>query len=77
MKLRDVFKLGYYLLYTQEDPDKRPKMASFLIMLNAELDIKLPSPDCLPTFPYKQDIPEVSPSTRIVIKDVIKELSPR
>ncbi|KAL2931809.1 Cysteine-rich receptor-like protein kinase 8 [Bienertia sinuspersici] len=66
------------LLCTQEDPSKRPNMASILIMLNTELSIELSSPTSPPIFPYKQETTISSHgSVGIAVEDVITELSPR
>lgn len=66
------------LLCTQEDPTKRPNLASVLIMLNTELHVNLPSPTSPPAFPYKQDTAIVSSgSYGIPVEDFITELSPR
>ncbi|KAL2931616.1 Cysteine-rich receptor-like protein kinase 19 [Bienertia sinuspersici] len=66
------------LLCTQEDPAKRPNMASVLVMLNTQLNIELPSPTSPPSFPYRQEPTTVSQgSSGIRIEDVITELSPR
>ncbi|KAL2931657.1 putative cysteine-rich receptor-like protein kinase 33 [Bienertia sinuspersici] len=66
------------LLCTQEDPSKRPNMASILIMLNTELSIELSSPTSPPIFPYKQETTITSHgSVGIAVEDVITELSPR
>ncbi|XP_056687919.1 cysteine-rich receptor-like protein kinase 19 [Spinacia oleracea] len=66
------------LLCTQEDPAKRPTMASVLIMLNTQLNINLPLPAPPPAFPYRQGTQTVSHgSSGIQIEDVITELSPR
>ncbi|KAL2926063.1 Cysteine-rich receptor-like protein kinase 19, partial [Bienertia sinuspersici] len=66
------------LLCTQEDPAKRPNMASVLFMLNTQLSIELPSPTSPPNFPFKQETTAVSHgSSGIQIEDIVTELSPR
>ena len=66
------------LLCTQEDPTKRPDMASVLIMLNAQLKIELPSPTSPPNCAYKQENSSVSQgSCAIPIEDVVTEILPR
>ncbi|KAL2931623.1 Cysteine-rich receptor-like protein kinase 19 [Bienertia sinuspersici] len=65
------------LLCTQDDPSKRPNMASVLIMLNTELRVELSSPTPPLGFPYEHETAVLSESLRIPVEDVITELSPR
>ncbi|XP_019107458.2 cysteine-rich receptor-like protein kinase 10 [Beta vulgaris subsp. vulgaris] len=65
------------LLCTQEDPAKRPSIASVLLMLNTQ-PVTFLLPTSPPAFPYKKEKPIVSLESRgIVVEDVISDLSPR
>uniref|UniRef100_A0A803N944 Uncharacterized protein n=1 Tax=Chenopodium quinoa TaxID=63459 RepID=A0A803N944_CHEQI len=68
------------LLCTQEDPDKRPNMASVLIMLNTQLNISMTLPFPPPILPYykQEKSADLLGSSGVnPMEDIMTELSPR
>ncbi|KAL9234143.1 hypothetical protein vseg_009045 [Gypsophila vaccaria] len=66
------------LLCIQEDPAKRPDIASILLMLNTQNVMTLPSPTRPPTPPYRQNyLTYTGTSSHTQAEEMIADLSPR